>query len=226
MAAMSYFFELYDDSGESHISREGILKMSEGLLFLTRPYREGEMKLDAISRKHLDPEDPHQDTTTIQHEQSVRYLSSVSNFIQRAFEYADTESPTEEEDSSQTTPPSVTSSTSSTKAIDSNPALDPSRPLYLNLATFRMVVLADETLEILFSTSLQEMIHLTKTGTGVFSKTQSTRTLRTVFDGILADGMRVAGEVRKRIDEAIEEGEENEDSVDHVKQTDRDLLDD
>lgn len=232
MTAMSYFFELYDDSGESHISREGILKMSEGLLFLTRPYREGDMKLDVISRKSLDPENPHQDTSTIQHEQSVRYLSSVSNFIQRAFEYADTEIPTpqveEDSSSSQATPPSAASSSpsSSSKAVDSNPALDPSRPLFLNLATFRMVVLADETLELLFATSLQEMIHLTKTGTGVFSKTQSTRTLRTVFDGILADGMRVAGEVRKRIDEAIEEGEENEDSVDHVKQTDRDLLDD
>lgn len=230
MAAMTYFFELYDDRGDGNVSREGILKMSEGLLFLTKPYREGDMKLDIISRKRLDPENPAADTSTIQHEQSVRYLSSVSNFIQRAFEYADAGEPevTTDEKLIEAPPPSSPSpsATGSEKGIDSNVALDPSKPLYLNLATFRMVVLADETLETLFSTSFQECIHLTKTGTGVFEKTQSNKTLRTVFDGILADGMRVAGEVRKRIDEAIEEGEENEDSVEQVKQQDRDLLDD
>lgn len=151
------------------------------------------------------------DITNLQHEQSVRYLSAVSNFINRAFEYA-TEDPgdeneddeDEEEDQVNTSPKkskkrsgkkkhlqkNSTSSTVSTvseasvsstisevsevstssagSATANNVALNPESPLYLSLATFRMVVLADETLETLFAQQLQNSVRLTPEGTGLY----------------------------------------------------------
>ncbi|CAN6596619.1 GTPase-activating protein GYP2 [Trichomonascus vanleenenianus] len=256
MTAMTYFYELYDDSGEGNISRDGILKMSEGLLFLTRPWREGPLLFDQMSineiqkkketleKKRLDEieetgeEIPSVqfDYSSAQHEQSVRYLSAVSNFIQRAFEYATPGEPdrapaSNEDESSSGKSSDGPSDRPSKRSIDeqnNNAALNPDAPLYLNLATFRMVVLADETLEMLFAQSLRSAIHLDKAGTGVFDlqKNNSKPTLRSVFDGLMADGMRVAGEVKKRIDELDKAmAEEDEDTnVETVQQSDRDLL--
>lgn len=240
MSSMSYFFELYDDEGNGMIDREGILKMSEGLLFLTSSFREAPFTLDKTSRDQLQNlqeqqkqnsshDEPHNIVTSIQHEQSVRYLSAISNFIQRAFEYA--------------MPAEVKSGGSLIEldnTVDSqnshNIALNPNSPLFMNLATFRMVILADETLENFFASCLRETVHLTVKGTGLFDtssqKNQSASTaLRNVFDGIINDGMRVAGEVRRRIDEldkqARQEEEDDDDGdVSAVRQTDRDLLDD
>ena len=36
MSNISYFFELYDDDGDGRVDREGILRISEALLFLSR----------------------------------------------------------------------------------------------------------------------------------------------------------------------------------------------
>ena len=41
MASISYFFELYDDDQDGKVDREGILRISEALLFLTRRGLEG-----------------------------------------------------------------------------------------------------------------------------------------------------------------------------------------
>ncbi|CDO52040.1 similar to Saccharomyces cerevisiae YGR100W MDR1 Cytoplasmic GTPase-activating protein for Ypt/Rab transport GTPases Ypt6p [Geotrichum candidum] len=257
MSAMSYFYDLYDEAGLNKVDREGILKMSEGLLFLTRPFREGESPiLDAQSqriraknqqeilkaRTHNDEilairaelegaEDglaqdlidvdrsdfvpvPHEiSVETLQHEQSVRYLSAVSSFINRAFEYA-----TPDEDESSSGDGSGNASVSEEASEDSkdafNKALDPARPVYINLATFRMVVLADETLETLFSCTLGGTVHLTPEGTGLFddgrnngglanklsfgrllfNNRAAAGTLRSVFDNIVSD-------VRRRVDD-------------------------
>lgn len=242
MTQMSYFFELYDEEGEGEVDKEGILLMSEGLLFLTRPWRESPIIMDRQSSERLRTSREKYDewfaksreaeeggaevlskppvlltVEAVQHEQSIRYLSAVSNFIQRSFEYAT---------------PKVVEGASQDGENDEhkshNTALDPSSPLFMNLATCRMVLLADETLEMLFSESLQQAVHLTVTGTGSDNLSRTKRaavTLRAVFDGIVND---VASEVRRRIDDIdskINNDEEEEEEVGGVKQADRELLD-
>lgn len=117
-----------------------------------------------------------------------------------------------------------------------NVALDPSNPLYMTLPTFRMVILADELLEQFFESSFPASFHIIQ---GLPSSTSSSnlttfssigqsagraaaaiggapvavaganRGLRGVLDGIVNDGMRVAAEVRRRMDEAQKELEKN-----------------
>ncbi|ANB13205.1 Mdr1p [Sugiyamaella lignohabitans] len=287
MTAMSNFFELYDSEGTGSVDREGILSMSEGLLYLTRPWRQDPYILDETSLKQIqknksdyanyiekkrefDSKDDNDSSgeppspvslvnmSSIQHEQSARYLSAISNFIQRAFEYAtptETETKQQEKDlinlddkstetnNETTNPTSSTSSVTSAATLSSsspassrdklhsNAALNPDTPLTMNLATFRMVVLADETLELFFAQSSQRSVHLTDKGTGVFDTSKrrgisAAATLRNVFDGIINDGMRVAGELRRRIDEIDRQvkDDDDDDDVSTVKQADRDLL--
>lgn len=326
MASMSYFYDLYDESGTGNVDREGILKMSEGLLFLTRPFREGlSPVLDVSSVKQLQdnqqaiakavqynesvmherekqekqqhanrdeetesiddrksekskksvelvnedalsvrsvavstkassfvlmdvPNEISKDT--LKHEQSVRYLSAVSNFINRAFEYA---TPLENGESQESTEDGKEQDLISVSGVDTeayNKALDPSHPVYISLATFRMVVLAEETLETLFSCSLQQSVHLTPEGTGLYNNGSNNRrglfganggggaaTLRSVFDGIVSD-------VRRRMDDGVSaftqqqqqqanqkngnqaEEELTAEGLKEVKQADRDLLED
>ena len=80
MSNISYFFELYDDDGDGKVDREGILRISEALLFLSR---RGLHESVSASASSLDvgPE-----PTMSRDEQ---FLSSVSAFIRRCFEYAD-----------------------------------------------------------------------------------------------------------------------------------------
>jgi hypothetical protein len=87
MSNISYFFELYDDDGDGRVDREGILRISEALLFLSR-------------RGLNDSASPAASTTDVQRggspERSTRdeqFLSSVSAFIRRCFEYADPDHP-------------------------------------------------------------------------------------------------------------------------------------
>lgn len=246
MASIANFFELYDDEGAGAVDRNTILRMSEGLLFLTRPWRQGPLLLDDVSIERVNAararyekweqqqqekqehraetsssSDQHSkesstpppsavDMDMVHQEQATRYLSAVSNFIQRAFEYA--------------TP------------VEGDSDADGNPPIEMNLPTFRMVILADETLELLFAKSLRSTVHLDAVGTGYLDLAGSQRpsaaaTLRSVFDGIISDGMRVAGEVRRRIDELDKQAkpqDEDEEEGDNlaVKQADRDLLDD
>lgn len=315
MSAMAYFYDLYDESGSGNLDREGILKMSEGLLFLTRPFREGvkpvldmsslkrlqenqaaiskarkhneevmeqleQERLGEIEalRKEMDdakslkskksgetlagedskqssPETPSEgpklvdipaelSLETLRHEQSVRYLSAVSSFINRAFEYA---TPEEKSSAGGDDDDGENNTEEPLSPNSHNRALDPSRPVFISLATFRMVVLADETLETLFSHSLQQSVHLTPEGTGLYDQNSgnmrrglftpgggraAAATLRSVFDGIVTD-------VRRRMDDGVtaftqpmdnngSAGPEDvaAEGLAKVKQADRDLLDD
>ncbi|KAF9879630.1 TBC domain-containing protein [Colletotrichum karsti] len=114
-----------------------------------------------------------------------------------------------------------------------NAALDPANPLHITLPTFRMVVLADELLEQFFESSFPTSFHLieglptvsTPTSTlTTFSSLNfgrapvaalnpaaqgATRGLRGVLDNIVTDGMRVAAEVRRRVEDAQKELEKN-----------------
>ena len=124
--------------------------------------------------------------------------------------------------------------TSKAKSEAANAALDPAHPLHITLPTFRMVVLADELLEQFFESSFPTSFHAidgvpssvaaSAPGLTTFSSlgfgsrapvpvqsgpTAAGRGLRGVMDGIVTDGMRVATEVRRRMEEAQKELEKN-----------------
>ncbi len=170
----------------------------------------------AVRRKSFkDIGDPMQERQKVAHEQNVRYLSAVSAFIQRAFEYANE---AKKEADKEAAGDKGKDSEDSVEAH--NAALDPSKPLFIDLPTFRMVVLADETLETLFAVSLPQSVILRQSDADRHKRAS----LRDVFDGLVADGMRVAGEVRKRID--IDKSvNDSEDIGEVVSGKDRDVLD-
>ena len=96
MSSISYFFNLYDDDQDGKVSREGILRISEALLFLTRRGLEGNFTLIGSSADGAD-ESIHGDVqgteTTNGSNLGERFLNSVSAFIRRCFEYADPDHP-------------------------------------------------------------------------------------------------------------------------------------
>jgi hypothetical protein len=121
------------------------------------------------------------------------YLSAISGFIHHAFQYAEqqTESTPQEPND---VPDTVTA----------NAALDPAKRLYITLPTFRMIILADETLERLFDYVFPSTIVLTPPQT---HQTQP-GLLRGFFDNLVSEGTKTVGEVRRRIDEVSKEVEE------------------
>lgn len=293
MSNISYFFELYDDDGDGRVDREGILRISEALLFLSRRGFDGS----------ISPSPPASDVQSVKSvDRSTRdeqFLSSVSAFIRRCFEYADPDHPSnqgaqsvdyvgdnldsfaigdDDEDDlidfgtepntptaakpasptaskherSVSSPKATTSdpltaeeedsasdadlSGKSEKANAANAALDPNKPLYITLPTFRMVILADENLEQFFEVGFSASFRLADApqpsqlsvtnlttfsnagqhnaagpglggviggaGAGVVPPGKG---LRGMLDNIVNDGMRVAAEVRRRMDEAQKE---------------------
>ncbi len=86
MSNISYFFELYDDDGDGKVDREGILRISEALLFLSRRGFNASTPLEGTFENSMDahPERSNRDE---------QFLSSVSAFIRRCFEYADPDHP-------------------------------------------------------------------------------------------------------------------------------------
>ena len=281
MNSISYFFSLYDDDKDGRVGRDGILRISEALLFLTRRGLEGNFTLIGSSPGGLD-ESVHDDTSETQTTNGSvlgeRFLNSVSAFIRRCFEYADPDHPQnqdhkipngddtlisaadkfsigddDEDDlidmldsaggvdirqhitSTQSAPLSPRSPQTRQAA---NLALDPANPLHITLPTFRMVILADELLHQFFEFSFAESFHLAPLALGrapssfsiqtptltTFSSlgkgqglnlrmapanTAPSKGIRGVLDNIVSDGMRVAAEVRKRVDEAQREIERN-----------------
>ncbi|ODQ81251.1 hypothetical protein BABINDRAFT_160628 [Babjeviella inositovora NRRL Y-12698] len=226
MANLSNFFAMYEKDGK--VDRDGMLQMSEDLLFVTAPWRDG-LVLDRITQKAIEsamadkivelkkssvgefvmPSQVDVDRQKIEQAQTERYLSAASGFIQRAFEYAQ---PEIVEAAGEADLIDLGEVTDNTNALDkknfsdealvrlrANAALDPDHPVSLNLPTFRMVILADETYELLFSESFAHSIDI---DTPISSSDKSNRNLRDMFDGLLADGKRVANEVRRRMDDA------------------------
>ncbi|EPE02756.1 gtpase-activating protein gyp2 [Ophiostoma piceae UAMH 11346] len=101
MGAINYFFELHDDDGDGRVDREGILRMSETLLFLSRRGLEGTLSpenqaaLEAANGENgaVGSSSPLPPGMTV----NERFLGSVSAFIRRCFEYADPDHPQNEE---------------------------------------------------------------------------------------------------------------------------------
>ncbi|KAL8681220.1 MAG: hypothetical protein Q9186_002678 [Xanthomendoza sp. 1 TL-2023] len=89
MSSISYFFELYDDDNDGKVDREGILRISEALLFLTRRGLDDELT-SSLSSTTLDQE---KDVDIKGANTNEKFLSSVSAFIRRCFEYADPDHP-------------------------------------------------------------------------------------------------------------------------------------
>ncbi|KAK6459352.1 GTPase activating protein [Scheffersomyces xylosifermentans] len=213
MTSMSNFFELYDFKHKGKIDREGILQISEDLLYVTGPWKDGllydDITVNAMENAVADevykantsngddgakkdeialPSEVQIDKQKLESQQIERYLKGASTFIQRAFEYAQ---PEEEE--------ILIKDLAIDNSISHNAALNPNTPVFLNLPTFRMVILADETYELLFSRTLRKSINLEKS---LDSKVNTIRNLRDMFDGLLADGRKVANKVRRRMDSA------------------------
>ena len=93
MGTITYFFELYDDDGDGKVDREGILRMSEALLFLSRRGLEGSLSPSGSSLT-LGGDGPNGSQGDVPGQSvSERFLGSVSAFIRRCFEYADPDHP-------------------------------------------------------------------------------------------------------------------------------------
>ena len=264
MTSISYFFDLYDDDNDGKVDREGILRISEALLFLTRRGLAGSPSASTASVPNTDGDELGGKTGTSEE----RFLGSVSAFIRRCFEYADPDHPQNKQhhsdpssshtglennldsftvgeddddddeenllelnptsDAAQdpkhatSSPPPRTSSINAQQTYTANAALNPAAPLHITLPTFRMVILADELLQQFFesgfSSSFVLSTHPTLSPTNTLTTFSSptvtsmaaprtggivppSKGLRGVLDNIVSDGMRVAGEVRKRVDE-------------------------
>lgn len=96
MNSMSLFFDLFDDDRTGKVDREGILRMSEALLFLSRRGFDGtltpsEPVNNVTSPMSQSSDDPSKDPRTVSADE--KFLSSVSAFIRRCFEYADPDEP-------------------------------------------------------------------------------------------------------------------------------------
>ena len=102
MGTITYFFELYDDDGDGKVDREGILRMSEALLFLSRRGLEGTLN-NSNSNLSLNDgagdSDPGSMSPPIGGTINERFLGSVSAFIRRCFEYADPDHPSNQDSS-------------------------------------------------------------------------------------------------------------------------------
>ena len=275
MTSISYFFDLYDDDHDGKVDREGILRISEALLFLTRRGLGGTLAPSLISTASTLDDRMNSKSASA----DERFLSSVSAFIRRCFEYADPDhpqnqnniitppdntinssmdnftvgdsdseedlldlgpksTPLQQSSSSDPPPAALPRRTSSlghaqSKSISkraANIALDPFNPLHITLPTFRMVILADDLLQQFFESAFSASFHLSDHPTHLPSPTALTtfssptpalpaaarggivppaKGLRGVLDNIVSDGMRVAGEVRKRVDEAQREIEKS-----------------
>ncbi|KIV77345.1 hypothetical protein PV11_09145 [Exophiala sideris] len=88
MNSMSLFFDLFDDDATGKVDREGILRMSESLLFLSRRGFDGAI-VPSESNDLTSPLSPTESKEAIRQSANEKFLGSVSAFIRRCFEYAD-----------------------------------------------------------------------------------------------------------------------------------------
>ncbi|KAG0097000.1 hypothetical protein BGZ93_003574 [Podila epicladia] len=176
MTRMQLFFDMHDLNKDGTLSRDEILGMSESLLFIFR-FDDGDS-----------------------------YLGAISNFIRNAFEFAEKvdavkakedaatevkedadedkkEVAAEKESSDQEEGSSATTDQATSKAAE-----EPE--IQMSLPSFRMVVLADETLERFFDSGFSNSFKLLEPmdrQKGLFA--------REVFDSLLSEGRKLAGSI-------------------------------
>ncbi|KAF9336839.1 hypothetical protein BG006_007210 [Podila minutissima] len=177
MTRMQLFFDMHDLNKDGTLSRDEILGMSESLLFIFR-FDDGDS-----------------------------YLGAVSNFIRNAFEFAekvDAVKKAEEdavteakEDSDEDKKEDAAEKESSEKEGGSSAPTDQAAStaaeepeIQMSLPSFRMVVLADETLERFFDSGFANSFKLLEPmdrQKGLFA--------REVFDSLLSEGRKLAGSI-------------------------------
>jgi Ca2+-binding EF-hand superfamily protein len=89
MNSMSLFFDLFDDEGTGRVDREGILRMSESLLFLSRRGFDGAITPSESANTLASPLSATEPQNGLKMSTNEKFLGSVSAFIRRCFEYAD-----------------------------------------------------------------------------------------------------------------------------------------
>lgn len=124
MESIEWFFKLHDKDGDGYLSKDEVIRLSESLLFIFR------------------------------NEPGDIYLAAVSRFILNAYEFGDATAPESSLPPPQDEPVNGEDQTASQSRERSDSAAGPHNLPYLSLATFRMVVLADELLEQFFEHSL------------------------------------------------------------------------
>lgn len=221
LESVNYFFSLYDEDGDGELQREEVLQISEGLLFLTEPWKTSRF-VDILTKQSIEadiaekivkekgtamtmdelklPSGVTIDEEKYKTEQTERYLKAASCFLQRSFEYARPLEVAEEInliDLSDNEGETEDAKQKKFQSMRANAALDPSHPTVIDLATFRMIILADETYELFFTITFRHSIHVDQR---VDLSEAKDKALRSMFDGIIADGRRVADQVRRRVD--------------------------
>jgi len=134
MESIEWFFNLHDKNKDGYLTKDEVIQLSESLLFIFR------------------------------NEPGDIYLAAVSKFILNAYEFGDATAPESSVASSSDSLPIIADADTATHARErSNSAASPHNLPYLNLATFRMVVLADELLEAFFDHDLAASFQLERT---------------------------------------------------------------
>ncbi|KAI0403532.1 TBC-domain-containing protein [Xylaria palmicola] len=120
MGTITYFFELYDDDGDGKVDREGILRVSEALLFLSRRGLEGVLSSSnsPVGLNTMTEADSGSLSPPIGGTVNERFLGSVSAFIRRCFEYADPDHPGNQVETAQTTRPDAASIPNEDLSVD------------------------------------------------------------------------------------------------------------
>ncbi|GHJ83929.1 hypothetical protein NliqN6_0331 [Naganishia liquefaciens] len=133
MESIEWFFVLHDNNKDGYLTKDEVIQLSESLLFIFR------------------------------NEPGDAYLAAVSKFILNAFDFGDATAP-ESSLQPDEVPPKDTASSDEKNATENRKRAEsvstPHNAPYLNLATFRMVILADELLEGFFSTDLAASFQL------------------------------------------------------------------
>ncbi|KAG8525816.1 uncharacterized protein KY384_000576 [Bacidia gigantensis] len=120
MTSISYFFDLYDDDKDGKVDREGILRISEALLFLSRRGLGGSPTPSTPSQGYGFDEDLDPKSAST----NERFLGSVSAFIRRCFEYADPDHPNNQEGSAASEPNMESFSIGDSESDDEEDLLD------------------------------------------------------------------------------------------------------
>lgn len=120
MGTITYFFELYDDDGDGKVDREGILRVSEALLFLSRRGLEGTLSDSYSPMTHNGASETENGSLSppIGGTVNERFLGSVSAFIRRCFEYADPDHPNNQYETSETTDSGVSATIENNQAAN------------------------------------------------------------------------------------------------------------
>lgn len=222
MEAINFFFALYAPSAGG-LSGQDILEIADALLFMTKPFTEKHNKtisLDSISKQQLhrlsnQPEEVVQQAVEqIYQQQSARYLAAVSSFIQRAFEVAGL----------RPVDPALgkaeVAAVASLIDIGAEEHTEDATKT-LSLPHFRMVLLADETLELFFAQTLPASVQVTARGEPV----RDAPSLRSVMDAVVREGMQFADGLRGRVQVQVSEAQDEiTDDLD-ANENDRALLD-